>query len=78
VAVGVALVEACRAASPTQFAWRDPPYEYESVKPPIDILYGSTNLREAIDAGRPVADLVARWKDEIAPFLEVRKRYLLY
>ena len=36
---------------PEQFAWRQPPYEYETVKLPIDILSGSTELREAIDAG---------------------------
>jgi uncharacterized protein YbbC (DUF1343 family) len=34
-----------------QFAWRQPPYEYETVKLPIDILSGGTALREAIDAG---------------------------
>jgi uncharacterized protein YbbC (DUF1343 family) len=36
---------------PREFAWRPPPYEYESVKPPIDILSGSSRLREWIDAG---------------------------
>ncbi len=36
---------------PKQFAWRQPPYEYETVKLPIDILSGGMDLREAIDAG---------------------------
>ena len=36
---------------PLDFAWRPPPYEYESELLPIDILSGSSLLREAIDAG---------------------------
>ena len=39
------------------FAWRQPPYEYETVKLPIDILSGGTALREAIDAGLTLESL---------------------
>jgi uncharacterized protein YbbC (DUF1343 family) len=46
VETGVALLEAFRQAGPARFSWREPPYEYEYVKPPIDILYGSARLRE--------------------------------
>jgi uncharacterized protein YbbC (DUF1343 family) len=45
-----------------EFAWRPPPYEYETKKMPIDILSGSSRLREWIDAGavdgEPPADLI--------------------
>ncbi len=51
VETGVALLGAFRAADPTQFAWRPPPYEYEHEKRPIDILAGSAELREQIEAG---------------------------
>jgi uncharacterized protein YbbC (DUF1343 family) len=33
---------------PTDFAWLPPPYEYEREKMPIDILFGSSRLREAL------------------------------
>jgi uncharacterized protein YbbC (DUF1343 family) len=78
VETGVALLEAFRQSDPARFAWRDPPYEYEYVKPPIDILYGSARLREGLERGRSAADLAAGWPDEVAPFLAVRKRFLLY
>jgi uncharacterized protein YbbC (DUF1343 family) len=78
VATGLAIIEAFRATDSVQFAWRDPPYEYEHDKPPIDILYGSAALRERLDAGTPADDLVREWDDELAPFLEVRQRFLLY
>ncbi len=49
VAAGVAVLEAFRRASPDHFEWRPPPYEYEYVKPPIDVLYGSAKLREGLE-----------------------------
>ena len=52
VVTGVALVAAFRAADPSGFRWRDPPYEYEHEKLPFDILAGSAELREQIEAGR--------------------------
>jgi uncharacterized protein YbbC (DUF1343 family) len=78
VETGVALLEAFRRADPARFSWRDPPYEYEYVKPPIDILYGSARLREGLERGRSAADLAAGWQDEVAAFLAVRRRFLLY
>ena len=48
---GVALVAAFRAADPEGFRWREPPYEYERIKLPFDILAGSAALREQIEAG---------------------------
>jgi uncharacterized protein YbbC (DUF1343 family) len=77
VETGVALVAAFHDADPDRFAWRDPPYEYEYVRPPIDILYGSTRLREAVEAG-DTAGLARTWPAEIAPFLALRERFLLY
>jgi uncharacterized protein YbbC (DUF1343 family) len=78
VETGVALVEAFRAASPAQFAWREPPYEYEYSKPPVDILYGSARLREGMERSITAGELVRTWPADIAPFLGIREQYLLY
>ena len=78
VLTGVALIDQIRAAGPTEFAWRRPPYEYEHDKQPIDILAGSPALRTAIDAGARAEDLEAAWVRELQPFLEVRQNYLTY
>lgn len=48
----VAILAAIRRLWPSGFAWLDPPYEYETEKPPIDIIAGGAQLREAIDAGK--------------------------
>ena len=78
VAVGVALIEAFRAAGPKGFAWRDPPYEYEHDKMPIDILYGSADLRERLQRGENAQAIAASWSAGIAEFEKARRKFLLY
>jgi uncharacterized protein YbbC (DUF1343 family) len=46
----VAILAACRKLWPDDFAWLDPPYEYETVKMPVDIIDGSSRLRETIES----------------------------
>ena len=76
--VAVEMLEEFRTEAPGETLWRDPPYEYETVKPPIDILYGSDRLRRGIDAGEPAASIVADWPRDEAAFRELRQKYLLY
>ena len=78
VETGVAVIDAIRAAGPGDFEWRQPPYEYEHDKAPIDILYGSAELRERLDRGEGAAAICAGWTDEVKPFLNLRQRYLVY
>ena len=78
VLVGVALIDAIKAAGPASFAWRRPPYEYEHDKEPIDILAGSPALRTAIDAGARAEDLVPEWERDARPFEKVRADFLIY
>ena len=65
VETGVALIEAFRDAGPDAFAWRDPPYEYEFTTMPIDILFGSSRLREGLAAGRTTSHIVEPWAAEV-------------
>jgi uncharacterized protein YbbC (DUF1343 family) len=78
VRVAVELIDEFRRQSPAAFAWRQPPYEYEHDKWPIDILFGSDRLRTTIDAGGDVAKLVASWGDDDDAFRRTRERYLMY
>jgi uncharacterized protein YbbC (DUF1343 family) len=78
VLAAVALLEECRRQAPDRFAWRDPPYEYEYEKRPIDILYGSDRLRLGLEAGATAEELAAEWAPEESAFLRVRAPYLLY
>jgi uncharacterized protein YbbC (DUF1343 family) len=50
-AATLAILACVRSLYPERFAWLPPPYEYETVRMPIDILSGSEELRHTIDAG---------------------------
>jgi uncharacterized protein YbbC (DUF1343 family) len=78
VLTGVALIDTFRRQDPSRFAWRQPPYEYEHDKLPIDILAGSDLLRTRIERGTPLADIAAGWRDDEQRFDAQRKPYLLY
>ena len=78
VMTGVALIDMFRRCDPSRFAWRPPPYEYEHQKLPIDILSGSDVLRTDIESGRPLQDLVGRWREDEDMFARMREPYLLY
>jgi uncharacterized protein YbbC (DUF1343 family) len=63
---------------PDDFAWLPPPYEYEQEKMPIDILFGSSRLREALMSESAASDAtiteLARldetaWRRRVQPYL---------
>ena len=61
-----------RAASPETelpgFAWKQPPYEYEYQKLPIDILFGNAWMRPAIEALNPLEFFREAMREECAKF----------
>ncbi len=63
---------------PQKFAWRQPPYEYETERLPMDLLTGDGGIRQGLEAGIPPAQMEAGWESGIAQFLSVRREFLLY
>jgi uncharacterized protein YbbC (DUF1343 family) len=78
VHTAVAILAAIQAMAPDDFAWREPPYEYETVKPPIDILWGGDGLRKGIGRGASVEEILASAPDECDAFARAVAPYLLY
>ena len=78
VLTGVALIEAFRRALPDFAIWRQPPYEYEHEKLPIDILAGSDAVRNQIESGRSGEEIAATWRADEEAFRKARAPYLLY
>ena len=75
---GLAILLACLQLYPKQFAWRQPPYEYEYVKLPIDILLGTDSIRKMLEEGSDLSSIEAGWQAGLREFLGKRSRYLLY
>jgi uncharacterized protein YbbC (DUF1343 family) len=78
VLTGVALIAMFRRFDRAGFQWRQPPYEYEREKLPIDILAGSDVLRRQIEADAPLGEIAAGWREDELAFARLRKPYLLY
>jgi uncharacterized protein YbbC (DUF1343 family) len=72
------LLAAIRRLYPHRFAWRQPPYEYETERLPIDLLTGDDALRRGLDDGVAVSELEAAWQDDLNRFMEVRQEFLIY
>jgi uncharacterized protein YbbC (DUF1343 family) len=56
VTTTMSILAAVHKLWPNDFAWLPPPYEYEREKMPIDILFGSSRLREALLSESPLSD----------------------
>ena len=78
VLVGILLTEAFRAADPSRFEWKQPPYEYEYTLLPFDILCGTSDTREQIEAGVKAEEIARSWEPSVAEFGRLREKFLLY
>ena len=73
-----AMLVEIRAQNPSRFEWRQPPYEYEEVKLPFDILAGSSELRLQIEAGLSPRTMYYSWQISHDKFSQDREPFLLY
>ena len=78
VLTGAALIQMFLRLDPQQFAWRQPPYEYEHEKLPIDILAGSDVLRRQIESDMPPREIADSWRADEDEFRRLRQPFLLY
>ena len=78
VLTGAALIQMFLRSNPRTFAWRQPPYEYEHEKLPIDILAGSSKLRKQIESDVPAVAIAQSWQEDEAAFRKLRQPFLLY
>ena len=74
----LALLQAIRRLYPGQFAYKEPPYEYEFERLPMDLIIGNGAVREALENGVPVAQLELGWQRELDEYRERRRAVLLY
>jgi uncharacterized protein YbbC (DUF1343 family) len=78
VRTGVSIIREFYGAGPDLFSWRQPPYEYEHEKMPIDILAGSPALRQQIEEQVSIDEIAESWQPGVAEFLDLRRPCLLY
>jgi uncharacterized protein YbbC (DUF1343 family) len=75
----VAVLKTIYTVYPERFAWKQPPYEYEEEKMPIDILAGTDRLRKDIERGIDLNKMEKWWEEQRLQFQKrIRKHYLIY
>ncbi|MFC1572003.1 exo-beta-N-acetylmuramidase NamZ domain-containing protein [Candidatus Eisenbacteria bacterium] len=74
----VALLWAVRRAHPENFRWCQPPYEYETVRLPIDLIFGTDKTRKAIDDGTHPDKIASGWASGIVAFKERVRSAIVY
>ena len=78
VKVTLAIIRAIKKTHPDDFKWREPPYEFEEKKQPIDILIGNSTIRELIEKGDSMSAIEKVCDSGMASFRDLREQYLLY
>ena len=72
------LLQAIRDLYPHDFKWKEPPYEYETERMPIDLLIGDQSLRQALESGTEIDRLEASWQEGLEEFRRIREAFFLY
>jgi len=76
---GIAILKIIHDLYPEHFEWKQPPYEYETEKMPIDILAGTDKLRKGIEKDGKLDQMEEWWQEQCQQFHRTyRKRYLMY
>ncbi len=75
---GLTLLQSVYLLYPESFQYIDPPYEYEFIRTPIDLIVGDRGLRKKLENGVDVLELEQGWEGDLAYFNELRQKYFLY
>ena len=65
-------------SQPDAFSYKQPPYEYEFERLPMDLIIGSRAVRTAVEQGASVMELEQGWQEELTEFNNQRHNYFLY
>ncbi len=78
VITGIAIIKAYHDLYPNEYAWKQPPYEYENDRLPFDVIAGTLKLRQQIEGGKTSAEIAASWEVGEKDFVALREKCLLY
>jgi uncharacterized protein YbbC (DUF1343 family) len=78
VLTALAILRQIQLDYSNHFQWKQPPYEYEHDKLPIDILAGTDQIRQMIDKTASLGEIQEFIEADCAGFDPIRSKYLLY
>ncbi len=75
---GLALLQLLPALYPEEFRYKEPPYEYEFERLPMDLILGDKQVRIALEEGVDLLELEASWQEDLARYGQECAEILLY
>ena len=79
LATSISMLFLIKKLYPNDFSWRTEPYEFVNDRLAIDLLYGNSTLREAIESGNlSIKKLESSWEEDIKVFSSQREACLIY
>ncbi len=74
----LAMLQAAILLYPEKFQYKEPPYEYEYDRLPMDLILGDKKIRQGLEQGVSVLELEKSWQDELEDFDNLRQDVFLY
>lgn len=74
----LALFQAVMLLYPGKIQYKQPPYEYEYERLPLDLILGDKELRLALEGGQSISELEKSWQDDLAAYEKLRREVFLY
>jgi len=75
---GIAAIAVARRLAPAEFRWKEPPYEFEHKRLPIDILFGTDRIRTQIEGGTDLPVIEAAWRTALPLYTRRRRAFMIY
>ena len=77
-ALSLILYQAIFQTYPDRFAYKQPPYEYEYDRLPMDLILGNRRVRSQIEAGTPLANIISDWEAPLCAYMKMIKSIYIY
>ncbi len=61
-----------------EFKWKQPPYEYETERLPIDLIIGDRKIRERLEKLESIDQIVESWQPKLNEFKDISRDFYLY
>lgn len=77
-ALSIGLYQAIYQTYPDRFAYKQPPYEYEYERLPMDLILGDRRIRSQIETGTPLPDIISDWEAPLSAYTKMVKKIHIY
>ena len=74
----LSILEIVLKLYPSDFRLKDPPYEYEFERRPIDLILGRRDIFDSLASGATAKEICEGFEGDLAKFERVRERLLIY